>query len=104
MYATVPTTVPALVMPGLLRDGSESGSSCSATFFASPQSITTVSPYAPTSTFDGVMSRWMMRWPCAKATASVAAITAGSSASRVASVGASAIASRSVRPATMRIA
>jgi len=36
---------------------------------ASPQSITTVSPCAPISTFAGLMSRWTIPWRCACAAA-----------------------------------
>ena len=54
--------------------------------FARPQSITTVSPNAPTSTLPGLRSRWMMRSPCAYAIASATASTCGSSASRSSSV------------------
>ncbi len=69
MYAGVPSTEPATVYSAfggaVLAYGSESSSSPVARSFARPQSITIVSPYAPTSTFAGLRSRWMTLSLCA---------------------------------------
>ena len=83
---------------------SDSGASTSSRLLASPQSITTVSPNSPIRMFAGLRSRWITRWLCAYAIASVAAAIRGSSASRSSSVLASAITRSSGRPDTSFIA
>ena len=84
MYAGVPITAPATVnvedacstlrraslavaaaRGAGLGERSASGGSASSRFFASPQSITTVSPYSPIRMFAGLRSRWITRWLCA---------------------------------------
>ncbi len=88
MYAGVPTTAPSIVMIGELwscprlsdrllstSDGidgvrSSSRMSCRSSWpitFARPQSITYVSPYRPTITLSGLMSRWITPLSCANA-------------------------------------
>ena len=108
MYAGVPitdpTTVSAVWGGVVVACGNASSSSPVARFFASPQSITTVSPYAPTSTLPGLRSRWMTFSPCAYASASATAITCGTRATRSAVVFVAAISASSVRPATSFIA
>jgi hypothetical protein len=125
MYAGVPITEPATVSVAtwlaggaLASAGSaatigfvvrgtrtvDSGLSASSRFFASPQSITTVSPNSPISTLAGLRSRCTTRWLCAYAIASVAAAIRGSSARRASRVRAAAITRSSGRPETSFIA
>ena len=122
MYAGVPMTAPAMVSVDELLPGDAGASgraadgratrvgcrcalvSASSRLFASPQSMTTVSPNLPIKTFAGLRSRWMMRWLCAYAMASVAAAMRGSSASRASSVVAFAITLSSGSPCTCFIA
>ncbi len=75
MYAGVPITVPATVCdePDELDEPSSecslgaraTGSSGAARSFASPQSMTTVSPKSPHITLCGFKSRWITRCECA---------------------------------------
>ena len=88
----------------VVADDGRSGASSASRSFASPQSITTVSPNAPMRTLLGLRSRWMTRSLCAYAMASATASTFGKSSSRCSSVARSAIASRSDCPCTSFIA
>ena len=67
---------------------------------ASPQSITTVSPNSPMTTFEGLRSRSMIPCSCAYAMASAIESTCGKSERRASNDGVFAMTSPSVLPST----
>ena len=79
------------------------GSSASPISFASPQSITIVSPSSPTRMFDGLMSRWTIPRSCACAIACAEATMCGNRASRCGKVSAVATRRSSGRPEILRM-
>jgi len=66
MYAGVPSTAPSTVRPSpdevVAGRGVAGASGWTTPSLARPQSMTTVSPNAPTSTFCGLRSRWITPW------------------------------------------
>jgi hypothetical protein len=103
MYCGVPMMRPVTVADRLGGDEPRAGNGTASTTRRSrarPQSITTVSPNSPISTFAGLRSRCTTCSLCAYPTASQAAIRCGRSASRSAVVVAAARTSFRVRPET----
>jgi hypothetical protein len=117
MYAGVPSTSSSRVSCAAIcvdvdgrgvairsDDDEDDVSSGKTPSFARPQSMTTVSPNAPTRTFCGLRSRWITPWLCAYATASLTASKCGKSASRPRRPSAAPSSSESGRPLTSFIA